>query len=86
MWHANPDTTTRLVAYVASQQAQERYYREEGIPARRLTDLVPNDADVLAGVRRVVQAVRGALTALSLSRRRRPGVALPGAGQGAAAK
>jgi hypothetical protein len=80
MWNANPDTTTILVAYVASQRAQERYYREEGIPAKPLPDLIPNDADVLAGVRRVVQAVRGALTALSLSRRRLTGVALPGAG------
>jgi hypothetical protein len=78
MWNANPDTTTMLVAYVA--KAMEQYYREEGLPAKCLPDLVPNDAVVLARVRLVVQAVRGALTALSPSRRRRPGVAQPGAG------
>ena len=78
MWNVNPEAM--MVAYVANKRAMERYCREEGIPAKPLPDLIPNDADVLAGVRRVVQAVRGALTALSLSRRRLTGVALPGAG------
>jgi hypothetical protein len=38
------------VTYVVSQRAQERYYREEGIPAKPLPDLVSND-DVLARAR-----------------------------------
>ncbi len=49
------------VMYVASQGAMDHYMREEGIPAKRLPDLVANDEDVFAGVRGILRALRGAL-------------------------
>ncbi len=61
--------------YVMSKQAIERYCREEGIPLKPLPDLIDSDEDVLAWPRQVVQAVRGALTALRPSRQPLPGVA-----------
>ena len=70
------------VIYVMSKKAMEQYCRQEGIPAKRLPDLVANDDDVLAGVRHLVRTVRRVLAL-----RRPVGRPQPrGAGQGVVAK
>ena len=49
---------THPIIYVMSMQAMARYFREEGIPAWRLPDLVTHDDSILDDVLSVVRLLR----------------------------
>ncbi len=74
----NPDA----LIYIASKNAMEKYFHDEGIPVKCLPDLVPNDGDVLEGARHFLRAVRRVLATRQPVEQYQP----RGAGQGALAR